>query len=174
MAALAAVTRESVPEDALLRTFRGGAHPEHWGRYADCFAVSIDRSVTLAQFVFAFYTSPLFRIARGLLRLLIGAHSSSADAHAVADGTSDKFSAWYVGQRTATQLLMCDRYERTRSWFRVEPQSGGGTRLQFGSAVAARRGEKTDVPRRPTAFSVLLWFHVLYSRALLRAAKANL
>jgi hypothetical protein len=169
-----AITRESVPEDALLLTFRGGAHPECWGRYADCFAVSVDRNVTLAQFVFAFYTSPLFRIERGLLRLLINAPSSRADARAIADGTSDKFAAWYVGQRTATQLLMCDRYERTRSWFRVEPESGGGTRLQFGSAVAAKRGEKTDVPRRPAASSLLLSFHVLYSQALLRAAKASL
>jgi len=168
------ITRESVPEEALLRTFRGGAHPQRWGRYADCFAVHIDRNVTLAQFVFAFYTSPLFLIERGLLRLLINAPSSRADARAIADGTSDKFAAWYLGQRTATQLLMCDRYERTRSWFRVEPESGGGTRLQFGSAVAAKRGEETDPPQRPAAFSLLLSFHVLYSQALLRAAKANL
>jgi hypothetical protein len=169
-----AVTRESVPQDALLRTFRGGAHPERWGRYADCFALSVARHVTLAQFVFAFYTSPLFRIERGLLRLLINAPSSRADARAIADGTSDKFAAWYVGQRTATQLLMCDRYERTRSWFCVEPQSAGGTRLQFGSAVAAKRGANTDAARPPAAFSLLLSFHVLYSRALMRAAKANL
>jgi hypothetical protein len=167
------ITHETVPQDALLRTFRGGAHPERWGRYADCFAVSIDRNVTLAQFVFAFYTSPLFLIERGLLRLLINAPSSRAGARAIADGTADKFAAWYVGQRTATQLLMCDRYERTRSWFRVEPESGG-TRLQFGSAVAAKRREKTDAPRRPAAFNLLLSFHVLYSKALLRAAKANL
>jgi hypothetical protein len=169
-----AITRESVPEDALLRTFRGGVHPERWGRYADCFAVNIDRNVTLEQFVFAFYTSPLFRIERGLLRLLIGAPSSRADARAIADGTSDKFAAWYVGQRTATQLLMCDRYERTRSWFRVDPKRDGSTRLRFGSGVAAKPGATTDVPQRPAVFSMLLWFHVLYSQALLRAAKANL
>jgi hypothetical protein len=174
MAGMAGIARESVPDDSLLRTFRGGAHPERWGRYADCFAVRIEQNVTLAQFVFAFYTSPLFRIERGLLRLLINAPSSRADARAIADGTSDKFAVWYVGQRTATQLLMCDRYERTRSWFRIEIESGGGTRLQFGSAVAAKRGDSADVPRRPAPFSLLLSFHVLYSRALLRAAKANL
>jgi hypothetical protein len=174
MAGMAAISRESVPEDSLLRTFRGGAHPERWGRYADCFAVRIDRNVTLAQFVFAFYTSPLFRIERGLLRLLINAPSSRAEARAVADGASDKFAAWYVGERTATQLLMCDRYERTRSWFRVETESAGGTRLLFGSAVAAKRGDRADAPQRAAAFSLLLSFHVLYSRALLRAAKANL
>ena len=168
------ITREPVPETALLRTFRGGTHPERWGRYADCFAVGVDRNVSLAEFVFAFYTSPLFRIERGLLRLLINAPSGSADARALADGTADKFAAWYVGQRTSTQLLMCDRYERTRSWFRVAPQSGGGTHLQFGSAVAARRGEHGEFLRRPAAFKPLLSFHILYSQALLRAAQTNL
>jgi hypothetical protein len=167
------ITRESVPEDALLRTFRGGVHPERWGRYADCFAVRVDQNATLAQYVFAFYTSPLFLIECGLLRLLINAPSSRADVRAIADGTSDKFAVWYVGQRTATQLLMCDRYERTRSWFCVEPERGG-TRLRFGSAVAAERGERTDAARRPAVFGLLLSFHLLYSQALLRAAKANL
>ena len=168
------ITHEPVPDDALLRTFRGGTHPERWGGYADCYAVGVDRSVSLAEFVFAFYTAPLFRIERGLLQLLINAPSSRSDARAVADGTADKFAAWYVGQRTATQLLMCDRYERTRSWFRVAPKSGGQTRLQFGSAVAARGGGHSDVSRRPAAFEPLLWFHVVYSQALLHAAKANL
>jgi len=134
----------------------GPFEAERWGRYADCFAVSVDRQVSLAQFVFAFYTSPLFLIERGLLRLLINAPSSRADARAIADGTSDKFAAWYVGQRTATQLLMCDRYERTRSWFRVEPQSGGATRLQFGSAVAAKRGERTDASDTSTSCKLTL------------------
>src|SRR5450631_1156780 len=165
-----AITRESVPDDALLRTFRGGVHPERWGRYADCFAVRVDRIVTLAQFVFAFYTSPLFRIERGLLRLLINAPSSRADARAIADGTSDKFAAWYVGQRTATQLLMCDRYERTRSWFRVVPKDGARTLLQFGSAVAAASG----AGRRIGGFRLLLGFHLAYSQLLLHAAKVAL
>jgi hypothetical protein len=77
-------------------------------------------------------------------------------------------------------LLMCDRYERTRSWFCIEPKDGGVTRLRFGSAVAAKRGERSavagrpDVPQRPAAFNLLLQFHVFYSQALLHAAKKNL
>jgi hypothetical protein len=166
--------REAVPSDALLKTYRGGPHPERWGTYADCFAVTIDREVDLTDFVFAFYTSPVFRIEGFILRLLLGASSSKADARAVAGGTSDTFSAWYVGQRTATQLLMCDRYERTRSWFCVAPATGGGTRLHFGSAVAAKRDKKTAAPARGGGFHFLLWFHILYSQVLLRAAKLNL
>lgn len=168
------ITREVPPADALLQIFRGGAHPERWSRYADCFAVGVAAEVTLADFVFAFYTSPLFGVERFLLRTLIKAPSSRADARAVADGTAETFAAWYVGERTATQLLMCDRYERTRSWFRAESKSGGGTQLQFGSAVAAKRGERSDVPERPAAFGLLLGFHVVYSQALLYAATKNL
>jgi hypothetical protein len=168
------VMRETVPDDALLKTYRGAVKPERWGSYADCFAVTIDRDVDLTDFVFAFYTSPVFRIEGFLLHLLLGASSSKADARAVAGGTSDTFSAWYVGQRTATQLLMCDRYERTRSWFCVAPAAGGGTRLRFGSAVAASRDKKTGAPAPGGGFHFLLWFHILYSQVLLRAAKLNL
>jgi hypothetical protein len=174
------ITRETVPPDALLKTFRGGAHPERWGKYADCFAVDVEADVELPDFVFAFYTSALFGIERLLLHVLINAPSSRADARAVADGSSDTFAAWYVGQRTPTQLLMCDRYERTRSWFCVEPKSGGATCLRFGSAVAAKRidltraAEGRDGSERPAAFSLMLQFHVIYSQALLHAAKKNL
>lgn len=168
------ITREPVPNDALLMTYRGAVHPERWGSYADCFSVKVDRSVRLAEFVFAFYTSPLIRIERFLLRLLINAPSSRADALAVAEGRADRFAAWYVGQRTATQLLMCDRYEQTRSWFRVEALNDGGTCLRFGSAVAARRDPRSGALTRGPGFGLLLGFHVAYSRALLHAARVNL
>jgi hypothetical protein len=164
------VTREAVSEDSLLKTFRGGAHPKRWGRYADCFEVTVDRNVTLAEFVFAFYTSPLFRIERFLLRVFIGAASSQSDARAVAEGSAAQFAAWYVGERTGAQLLMCDRYERTRSWFRVVPVAGNRTRLQFGSAVASTRDAGSDAPHRGGRFRVMLRFHLLYSRMLLHAA----
>jgi hypothetical protein len=171
---MSSVTRQAVPEDSLLKTFHGGARPERWGGYADCFAVTIDRTVTLPEFVYAFYTSPAFRIERFLLRIFIGAASTPSDADAVAKGFASKFAAWYVGERSATQLLMCDRYERTRSWFCVVPLSGNRTRLQFGSAVAAARDRGTDPEPRDKGFRLMLRFHVLYSQVLLHAAKARL
>jgi hypothetical protein len=167
-----AITREIVPAAALLNTFKGGARPERWGTYVDCFAVDCAGEVGLAEYVFAFYTSRLFGVERFLLRTLINAPSTHDDARALADGTTDKFAAWYVGERTATQLLMCDRYERTRSWFSVDAASNGGTRLRFGSAVAAKSGG--EAPQRPAVFGLLMGFHVLYSEALLAAAKRNL
>ncbi len=168
------VTREAVPEDSLLKTFRGGAHPERWGGYADCFEVSVDRTVTLSEFVYVFYTSPAFRIERLLLRLVIGAGSSRSDARAVAEGSATQFAAWYVGERSATQLLMCDRYERTRSWFNAVPMAGNRTRLQFGSAVAAKRDRRSDPEPRRKGFRLMLRFHVLYSQVLLHGAKVRL
>ena len=167
------VTREPVADDALLKTYRGGLRPERWGKYGDCFSVTVDRAVSLADFVFAFYTSPVFRMERLMLRAFIGVPSGDSDARALADGAAASFAVWYVGKRTATQLLMCDRYERTRSWFRVVPLSGGITRLQFGSAVAAARGDRAGTMEFGGTFRLLLGFHVLYSQALLRAAKAG-
>jgi hypothetical protein len=172
-ASMFSVVREAVPEDALLKTYRGGVHPEHWGRYGDCFSVAVDRTASLADFVFAFYTSPLFRIERLMLRALVRAPSSDSEARRLADGSAATFAAWYVGERTATQLLMCDRYERTRSWFRVVPLGGGRTLLQFGSAVAAVRDSRTGAAAMGGGFGLLLGFHVVYSQALLHAAKVG-
>jgi len=167
------ITRESVTDDALLKTYRGGMRPERWGKYGDCFSVTVARTVSLADFVFAFYTSPVFRIERLLLRAFIGAPSSDSDARALADGSTASFAVWYVGKRTATQLLMCDRYERTRSWFRVVALNDGRTLLQFGSAIAAARGDQAGVAARGGTFRLLLRFHVLYSQLLLHAAKVG-
>jgi hypothetical protein len=165
------IVREAVPEDALLKTYRGGVHPERWGSYGDCFSVTVDRSANLADFVFAFYTSPLFRIERVVLRALVHAPSSDLEARRLADGSAATFAAWYVGERTATQLLMCDRYERTRSWFRVVPLAGGRTSLRFGSAVAAVGDPRTGAAALSGGFRLLLGFHVMYSQALLHSAK---
>jgi hypothetical protein len=167
------IAREVPAEDSLLRTCRGPIHPERWGKYGDCFSVSIEGAVSLAQFVAAFYTSPLFRIERLILGVLAAAPSKDSEAHALAVGSGTAFAIWYMGARTATQLLMCDRFERTRSWFRVVTLNGDRTLLQFGSALAA-------IPGRPSSeapngkFRVLLAFHVWYSQALLHSANRRL
>jgi hypothetical protein len=168
------VGRDAVAEDSLLRTYRGGTRPERWGRYGDCFSLIAERRVSLTDFVFAFYTSPVFRIERFLLGAFAGAASSDSQARAVADGSADSFALWYVGERTATQLLMCDRYERTRSWFRVVPLDRDRTLLQFGSAVAASQGSRSEGRALGLGFRLLMGFHILYSRALLHAAKVKI
>lgn len=162
-----AISRATVPTDSLLRTYRGGPHPERWDTYVDCFCVDVSARVSLADFVLAFYTSPVFRIERWILRLTIGAPSIDADAKAVAIGTAKTFAARHVGERTNDQLLMCDRYEAARWWFRVAPLDDGGTLLQFGSGVAVRAKANDEGLTISGGFRFLVWFHVLYSRLLL-------
>jgi hypothetical protein len=164
------ITETPVAADALLRTYRGGKHPDRWGHYGDCYSIVVDRAVALSAWVFAFYTSPVFRVERWILRFLARAPSSDEQVRAVAEGRGDNFAVWTVGERTSTQLLMCDRYGTTRSWFRVVPQASGGTLLQFGSAVAARPAERNSL-KMSRGFGVLLGFHRLYSRVLLAAAR---
>jgi hypothetical protein len=165
------MVQDAVPEDALLKTYRGGLRPECWGRYGDCFAVTVPRITTLAEFVFAFYTSLEFRIERLILRILADAPSTDAEARMLADGFGTSFAIWRVAERTTTQLLMCDRYERTRSWFCVVPLDGGKTLLRFGSAVAASGDQQTGARTRDNRFRLLLKFHVVYSQVLLNAAR---
>ncbi len=164
------VLQVPVPDESLLKTYRGGARPDCWGHQSDCFLASVDRVVSLADFVVAFYTSPVFRIERGILALVANAPSSDAQARAVAVGSSKDFAVWRAAERTATQLLMCDRYESTRSWFGVVPTGVGGTVLQFGSAVAVNRNHHTGVVSLSAGFRLLMGFHVAYSKALLRSA----
>jgi len=76
---LGPIVQEAVPDGALLRTYRGGARPEHWGHHGDCFSVTVDRPVNLGDLVFAFYTSRVFRVERLILRFLVGAPSTDAE-----------------------------------------------------------------------------------------------
>lgn len=168
------IAQQPVPEDSLLNTYRGGSRPERWVGQGDCFSVAVPRPVSLSDFVFAFYTSPVFRIERTILRILAGSPSTDGEARGVADGSCSSFAIWRVGERTSTQLLMCDRFEKTRSWFQVAPMDGGGTLLRFGSAVSESRNRETGAVSAGRAFRWLMGFHVLYSRILLSAARSRL
>jgi hypothetical protein len=156
-----------LPGDALLARYAKDATGAPLPHYTDCFQLVIDDDVSLAEFVRAFYTTPLFRCERIILALA-GLRSKDADIDRMLDGSQSHFAAWTVEDRSNDQLLMCDVNQRTRSWFMVAP-AGDGTRLSFGSAVTSSNGE--SVPRR---YSVLLRLHRLYSRALLRAAGRHL
>ena len=166
------ITQQPVPEDSLLKIYQGGSRPEHWAGQGDCFSVAVAQPVSLGDFVYAFYTSPVFRIERAILRFIADAPSTDAEARGVADGSGSSFAIWRVGERTTTQLLMCDRFEKTRSWFQVAPMEGAGTLLRFGSAVvAASRNRETGALSVGRGFRGLMAFHVLYSRVLLGAAR---
>ena len=159
-----------LPSAALLRKYQLG------DAYADCYVTEVSRPVSHAEYVEAFYTTALFKLERLLLGWFVAKPSTDAQAAELAAGARDSFAAWSVEGRQADQLLLTDFQGRTRSWLMVAPAAGpggAGTRLYFGSAVVPRRG-RSGPARMGRAFHLLLGFHKLYSRALLRAAKARL
>lgn len=153
-----------LPDRALLTRYAlSGAH-------TDCYVTEIDGAIDCARFVEAFYTTALFRAERLILKLAIAAPSTDEQARQVADGAIDRFAAWCVEDRSRDQLLMCDLYGNTWSWFMVERLPGDDrprTRLYFGSAVT-----RAAMNRR--LFRALLGFHILYSKALLLSARSRL
>lgn len=157
------IRRVDLPPGALLAAYR------ERGAYTDCYVATLPQPLTLAAFVDAFYTTPLFKLERLILALALRRPSTDFDARRLAVGQRDSFAAWRVEARSADQLLLCDLAGRTRSWLMVAPEPGGGTRLHFGSAVLpVSRGD--GAPRMGLPFRALLGFHKLYARALLWSA----
>ncbi len=143
--------------------------------FADAYTLKFPRTVTLAEFVEAFYTTRLFKVERGLIALL-GKPSSDAMARAVARGEGERLAVWTIEARRPDELLMHEDSGATRSWFKVEAGETGaaGSTLWFGSAVVPRRREPGGAPRLGWVFHALLGFHRWYSRALLKAAARRL
>jgi len=156
----------TLPDDALLARLRED------GAYTDCYCTDVPDSSSLAAFIAAFYTTDVFKLERWILGWAVTRPSTDAQAMQLAEGTADTFAAWSVEGRDDRQILMCDFQGRTRSWLMVKPIDGG-TRLYFGSAVVPVRSGSGQ-RRMGAAFSVLLGFHRMYSRILLRAARARL
>ena len=163
----AIVTPQPLPAHALLARYGGD------GGYADCYTTVLPRSVTLAEFVEAFYATRLFKVERWLLARL-GYASTDEQARQLASAQRDRFAAWTVEDRAPDQLLLCDAVGGTRSWLMVAAADGGGTRLYFGSAVVPRRRGGGQRPRMGFLFHALLGFHRGYSVALLSAARRRL
>jgi hypothetical protein len=145
------------------------------GAYTDCYAVDLARTVSLAEYVEAFYTTALFKLERWLLRIAVSRPSTDAEARALARGERDEFAAWTVEARAPDQVLLCDFTGHTRSWLMVgRADAPGGTRLYFGSVVVPERDARTGVTGMPATHGRLLGFHKAYSRMLIAAAARRL
>ena len=145
------------------------------GVYTDCFEVEIAADVSFADYIAAFYTTPLFKTERVILRLFASAPSTDAEARQLAEGKTDRFALWRVVERAENQLLM--RAGRTSSWFMLVPTSAGEgprTRLLFGSVVTPVTNPASGQKRLGLGFESLLWPHTFYSRLLLSAARRRL
>jgi hypothetical protein len=164
------ISAADLPSTALLRRYAAPVG------YTDCYVTELAGVVSHQAFVRAFYTSPLFRIERLVLRWLASRPSTDGDVEALACGTGDKFAAWRVEARAEDQLLLADFTGRTRSWLMVRSFQGArgpSTLLYFGSAVVPQIDRRTGEKSMGPAFAALLGFHRLYSRALLRAARGR-
>ncbi len=155
-----------LPDEALLDRYRMPA--DERSHYTDCFSILYPGQIDLDAFVTAFYTTPLFRCERVVLRLA-GIRSNDLDIAAMLSGEQPEFAAWTVEDRSENQLLLTDLAGRTRSWFMVAPARTQGTQLFFGSAVIARESQGL-----PLLYRLLLGLHRVYSRQLLRAAVRRL
>jgi hypothetical protein len=153
-----------LPDDALLQRYadRGDC-------YTDAFCAKAAPGLAFSDYVQAFYTTPLFRTERLVLRFTVGRPSTDAHVTALAQGTTQHFAAWEVEDRRPDQLLLCDMGGRTRSWLMVRVAEDG-TELYFGSAIVPHhKGAPLGV-----AFERLIGLHKLYSRALLSSAARQL
>jgi hypothetical protein len=155
----------SLPAGALTNPYRLS------GAYCDCYFTDLPRTVSHAEYVEAFYTTPLFKLERWLLQVAVSRPSTDAEARELARGERDAFAAWTVEARAPDQVLLCDFMGHTRSWLMVAPAGAPRrTRLYFGSVVVPERNARTGDSGMPAIHRKLLWFHKLYSRMLLSAA----
>src|SRR5688572_12967157 len=97
---LFSVEKCSVPANALLANYSMD------GTYTDCYATEIPGQISLAEFVFAFYTTYVFKLERFILKWMVAKPSVDAQARQLADGASERFAAWHVENRNENEILM--------------------------------------------------------------------
>jgi hypothetical protein len=144
------------------------------GAYADCYTTELASNVTFPEFVFAFYTTFLFKLERFILKWMVSKHSTDLQVKQLANGDLEKFAAWHVEDRKENELLMCDFLGHTRSWLMTVPVNNSRTRLYFGSAVVPIRNSKMGKPAIGFGFQALLAFHKVYSVLLLYSARLRI
>lgn len=153
----------SAPENTFLEKYLSNRN------YVDCYTTTLDKQISFSEFIFAFYTTWLFKVEQFILTRIAKKPSSDVEARKLANAKIDKFAAWTVEARSENEILLCDFVGRTRSWLRVE-KAGAATKLYFGSAVVPAKGSGS----LDFGFRVLLGFHQIYSVLLLYFAKRKL
>jgi hypothetical protein len=157
-----------VPSNTLLDRYSTQA------AYTDCYWTEVPGRVSFPEFIFTFYTTPLFKLERLILKGLTARPSTDTQARQLAEGLITGFAAWHVEDRRENEMLLCDFLGRTRSWLMVVPINDHQTKLYFGSAVAPKRNPKTGELSLGFRYQALLGFHQIYSVLLLYSAKRQL
>ena len=143
------------------------------GTYTDSYRTEIQGHISLATYVFAFYTTALFKIEAFILAYSVRRPSNDDQARELAGGARNEFAAWQVESRNDHELLLCDISGRTRSWFMVT-HDDERTQLYFGSAVVPTTDPKTGRSSLGFIYHALLGFHKIYSFLLLYFASRNI
>jgi hypothetical protein len=145
------------------------------GAYTDCYWTGVPGRVSFSEFIFAFYTTPLFKLERFILKLFVTKPSTDIQARQLAEASCETFAAWHVEARSEKEILMCDFRGRTRSWLMLVPaDKAGRTQLYFGSAVIPKQNARTGKLSHGFGYQALLGFHQIYSVLLLYSAKLRM
>ena len=171
------VQLRQLPEDSILKRYGNGDSRELDNCYTDCFTLTLSHAVTFDDYVRAFYTTPIFKLERVLLKIFAGYSSTDNDAAQLAAGKTDVFSAWTVEERTSNQILMSDASGRTRSWLMIrynDDESEKGVCLLFGSAVLPIVNRTNGERKLGVFLLILLKFHKIYSKILISSARRKL
>lgn len=161
----------AIPENALLQTYAS-----RQGCYTDCYYAEVPKHVLLEELIFAFFTTPVFRLERKLLSWFASHPSTTTDVENLASGARDTLAFWKVEVREENQLIMVVANGPIRSWLMVEPfaKDQNQTRLYFGSAVLPGMNKKIGEAKMGLLFYFLRGFHKIYSRVLLGLARRSL
>jgi hypothetical protein len=131
---MSAVQPCEVPLNTMLRSYKDGLG------YADCFLTEVQGAITQEIFIEAFYTSPLFKVERTILKYLPSKSATDAGAKQLAAGNATKFSAWRIERQSTSELLLADVTGRTRSWLMATPGTGSATAPRTFPAGSAAAG----------------------------------
>lgn len=160
-------------EGSLLAYYENVTAEQAVSDYCDCYSTLIDKKVDLQEFVYAFYTSRIFRIERKILATVLSIPTTDEYAKQLSLGNTDSFSAWTVETRLDDEIPLREPRSRTASWFTVRQDvacTGDRTELIFGSVVLLNDDRKG----LGALFNSLSSFHTYYSCALLRSANKRL
>ena len=161
----------AIPETGLLQKYTNTT-----GCYTDCFTTDVPAFVSFDDFATSFFSSPIFKLERFLIKLTLGKPTTEQDVKDFVSGKSNDFAVWQVEERSENQLLLAVGKGQIRTWLMVEHVKADTdgtikqTNLYFGSAVLP----KDQNGSMGMMFHALLGFHVLYSKILLWQAQRGL
>lgn len=140
------------------------------GGYCDCYYVDTKGDADLQNYVTVFFGTWVFRLELKLLSMLGLNRDSPDQVRLLAEDRVKTLAAWKVESRTSSDLLLAVGTGPIRTWLRIEARSENMVRLYFGSALLPLGTDRHGRPRLDVMSVILLPFHKLYSRILLRAA----